>query len=111
VLRYDCWDYYDCGYFIVGELPKNTTSFLDTGLLSETWYSYYVVAFKDGGTSDYSNPFDALTAPLPVGALSLTATRTPHVTASSRGLTPGAPTRRPMKPVITQRRPSTLKRH
>src|SRR5438105_5530515 len=111
VLRYDCSDYYDCGYFIVAELPKNTTSFLDTGLLSDTWYSYYVVASRDGGTSDYSNPFDALTAPLPVGALSLTATSKPHVTASSRGLTPGAPTRRPMKPVTTQRRPSTLKRH
>ena len=111
VLRYDCYDYYDCGYFIVAELPANTTTFTDTGLWSDTWYSYYVVASRDGGTSDYSNPVDALTAPLPVGALSLRATRTPHVTASSRGLTPGAPTRRPMKPVITQRRPSTLKRH
>ena len=108
VLRYD-YSYGD--WVIVAELPANTTTFTDTGLWSDTWYSYYVVASRDGGSSDYSNPFDALTAPLPVGALSLTATRTPHVTASSRGLTPGAPTRRPMKPVITQRRPSTLKRH
>jgi len=108
VLRYD-YSYGD--WVIAAELPANTTTFTDTGLWSDTWYSYYVVASRDGGTSDYSNPVDALTAPLPVGALSLRATRTPHVTASSRGLTPGAPTRRPMKPVTTQRRPSTLKRH
>src|SRR5438132_559155 len=85
VLRYD-YSYGD--WVIAAELPANTTTFTDTGLWSDTWYSYYVVASRDGGTSDYSNPVDALTAPLPVGALSLRATRTPHVTASSRGLTP-----------------------
>ena len=111
VLRYDCWDYYDCGYFIVGELPANTTSFLDTGLLSETWYSYYVVAFKDGGTSDYSNEWTATTDAAPLGVLSATVTSALHIKAASRGLTPGAPTRRPMRPVTTQRRPSTMKRH
>jgi hypothetical protein len=108
VLRYD-YSYGD--WVIIAELPANTTTFTDTGLWSDTWYSYYVVASRDGGTSDYSNPVDALTAPLPVGALSLTATSTLHVTAASRGLTPGAPTRRPMNPVTTRRRPSTLKRH
>jgi hypothetical protein len=108
VLRYD-YSYGD--WVIIAQLPANTTTFTDTGLWSDTWYSYYVVASRDGGTSDYSNPVDALTAPLPVGALSLTATSTLHVTAASRGLTPGAPTRRPMNPVTTRRRPSTLKRH
>src|SRR5207302_3039192 len=58
VLRYD-YSYGD--YVIVAELPANTTTFTDTGLWSDTWYSYYVVASRDGGTSDYSNPVDALT--------------------------------------------------
>src|SRR5207302_1334011 len=62
VLRYD-YSYGD--WVIVAELPANTTTFTDTGLWSDTWYSYYVVASRDGGTSDYSNPVDALTAPLP----------------------------------------------
>ena len=111
VLRYDCYDYYDCGYFMVAELPADATSFRDTGLLSETWYSYYVVAFKDGGTSDYSNEANATTDAAPLGVQSATVTSALHIKAASRGLTPGAPTRRPMKPVTTQRRPSTLKRH
>src|SRR5437870_3959265 len=111
VLRYDCYDYYDCGYFIVAELPANTTGFLDTGLSSDTWYSYYVVAFKDGGTSDYSNEWTATTDAAPLGVLSATVTSALHIKAASRGLTPGAPTRRPMRPVTTQRRPSTMKRH
>ena len=113
VLRYDCYsyDYYDCGYFMIAELPADATSFNDTGLASETWYSYYVVAFKDGGTSDYSNEFSATTGAAPLGVQSATVTSGPHVKAASRGLTPGSPTRRPMKPVTTQRRPSTLKRH
>jgi len=110
VLRYDCFDYYDCGYFIVGELPANTTSFLDTGLLSDTWYSYYVVAFKDGGTSDYSNEADAFTASLPVGAVSSRTASSPRVSAASRGLTPGAPTKLPMKSA-TSRRAATTKKH
>src|SRR5439155_326187 len=69
VLRYDCYsyDYYDCGYFMIAELPADATSFNDTGLASETWYSYYVVAFKDGGTSDYSNEFSATTGAAPLG--------------------------------------------
>ena len=96
VLRYDCYDYYDCGYFIIAELPPNTTSFLDVGLSSDTWYSYYVVAFKDGGTSDYSNEADAFTASLPVGAVSSRTATSLRVSAASRGLVPGAPTRRPL---------------
>ena len=96
---------------MIAELPADATSFNDTGLASETWYSYYVVAFKDGGTSDYSNEFSATTGAAPLGVQSATVTSGPHVKAASRGLTPGAPTRRPMKPVTTQRRPSTLKRH
>jgi fibronectin type III domain protein len=109
VLRYDCFDYYDCGYFIVGELPANTTSFLDTGLLSDTWYSYYVVAFKDGGTSDYSNEADAFTATLPAGTVSVARTGRLRVSASSRGLTPGAPTKRPLKSVKSRRAAITKK--
>ena len=108
VLRY--LPFPDDYWIIIAELPASTTSFQDTGLSSETLYSYWVVAFKDGGTSDYSNQVDALTDPLPVGTASLTAASTPRVTAASRGLTPGAPTRRPMKPATTQR-PATMKRH
>jgi len=108
VLRYD-YSYGD--WVIVAELPANTTTFTDTGLWSDTWYSYYVVAFKDGGTSDYSNEANATTDAAPLGVQSATVTSALHIKAASRGLTPGAPTRRPMKPVITQRRPSTLKRH
>jgi fibronectin type III domain protein len=107
VLRY--LPFPDDYWIIVAELPASTTSFQDTGLSSETWYSYFVVAFKDGGTSDYSNQVDALTDPLPVGAVSQATTSAGHVTAASRGLTPGAPTRRPMKP-LTRRRPATIKR-
>jgi hypothetical protein len=103
VLRYDCWDYYDCGYFIVGELPANTTSFQDSGLLSDTWYSYYVVAFKDGGTSDYSNEADAFTGSLPTGAVSARTTSSLHIRAASRGLTPGAPTKRQLAPARPRR--------
>jgi len=110
VLRYDCYDYYDCGYFIVAELPANTTGFLDTGLSSDTWYSYYVVAFKDGGTSDYSNEANAFTAPLPAGAVSARTASGPRVSAASRGLTPAAPTRLPTKPAVGRRLP-TVKRH
>src|SRR5207253_1712889 len=101
VLRYDCYDYYNCGYFIVAELPADATSFRDTGLWSETSYSYYVVAFKDGGTSDYSNEANATTAAAPL-VQSATVTSALHIKAALRGLTPGAPTRRPMKPVTTQ---------
>jgi len=108
VLRY--LPFPDDYWIIIAELPASTTSFQDTGLSSETWYSYWVVALKDGGTSDYSNQVDALTDPLPVGAVSRAATSRGRVTAASRGLTPGAPTRRPMKPATTQRS-STMKRH
>jgi hypothetical protein len=109
VLRYDCYDYYDCGYFIVAELPAHTTNFLDAGLYSDTWYSYYVVAFKDGGTSDYSNEANATTASPPLAA-SRQAPSTLHVRAASRGLTPGAPTRRPIKATV-QRKPAVAPRH
>ena len=107
VLRYDDWN---GGYYIVAELPANTTGYSDTWLASETFYSYYVVAFKDGGTSDYSNEANATTSAAPAGVASRMVASTRHVTAASRGLTPGAPTRRPMKPVTTQR-PTTMKRH
>lgn len=113
VLRYDCYydDYgnYYCGYFIVAELTANTTNFIDAGLSSQTFYSYFVVAFKDGGTSDYSNEADATTDPLPPGTASQSVAIRGHVTAVSRGLTPGAPTKRPMKP-STSRRTTTPKR-
>jgi hypothetical protein len=93
VLRYDYW-YGD--YVFVAELPANTTSFRDTWLASETWYSYYVVAFKDGGNSDYSNEANATTDAAPAAAQSRVVTSTRRVTAASRGLVPGAPTKRPL---------------
>jgi hypothetical protein len=100
VLRYDYW-YGD--YFIVAELPANTTSFSNTWLASETWYSYFVVAIKEGGTSDYSNEANATTGVAPAGVQSRIATSTRRVTAASRGLVPGAPTRRPLTPAGARR--------
>jgi hypothetical protein len=93
VLRYDYW-YGDC--VIIAELPANTTTFSDTWLASETWYSYFVVAIKDGGTSDYSNEASATTDAAPVGVQSQVTTSARRVTAASRGLVPGAPTKRPL---------------
>ena len=93
VLRYDYWYGY---YYIVAELPANTRTYSDTWLASETFYSYYVVAFKDGGTSDYSNEANATTDVAPAGVASRTAASTPHISAASRGLVPGGPTKRPL---------------
>jgi len=100
VLRYDYWyGYYD----IVAELPANTTTYSDTWLASETFYSYYVVAFKDGGTSDYSNEANATTDAPPAGVASRMVASTRHVTAASRGLVPGSPTKRPLPAAGTKR--------
>lgn len=114
VLRYDCYydyysDYYYCDYFIVAELPENTTTFLDAGLASATFYSYYVVAIKDGGTSDYSNEANATTDAGVVAAATKPATGRLHIAAALRGLKPGAPTKRPL-PAAVKRQPVRLKR-
>ncbi len=101
VLRYDYWYGY---YYIVAELPANTTTYSDTWLASEAFYSYYVVAFKDGGTSDYSNEANATTTAPPVGVASRMATSTPRISAASRGLVPGSPTKRPL-PASAKRTP------
>src|SRR5207247_4868062 len=93
VLRYDDWN---GGYYIVAELPANTTTFSDTWLASETWYSYYVVAIKDGGTSDYSNEANATTSAPPAGVASRMVASTPRISAASRGLVPGSATKRPL---------------
>ena len=100
VLRYDYWN---GGYYIVAELPANTTGYSDTWLASETFYSYYVVAFKDGGTSDYSNEATATTDAAPAGVASRMAASRPRISAASRGLVPGAPTKRPLAPAGARR--------
>ena len=105
VLRYDDWN---GGYYIVAELPANTTTFSDTWLASETWYSYYVVAIKDGGTSDYSNEANATTSAPPAGVASRMVASTPHVTAASRGLVPGSPTKR-SRPSAGRRAPRAVR--
>ncbi|PYM61530.1 MAG: hypothetical protein DME11_22975 [Candidatus Rokuibacteriota bacterium] len=105
VLRYDYWN---GGYYIVAELPANTTGYSDTWLASETFYSYYVVAFKDGGTSDYSNEANATTSAPPAGVASRMVASTPHVTAASRGLVPGSPTKR-SRPSAGRRAPPAVR--
>jgi len=102
VLRYDYWN---GGYYIVAELPANTTGYSDTWLASETFYSYYVVAFKDGGTSDYSNEANATTDAAPAGVASRMAASTPRISAASRGLVPGSPTKRPLPAAGAKRTP------
>ena len=105
VLRYDDWN---GGYYIVAELPANTTGYSDTWLASETFYSYYVVAFKDGGTSDYSNEANATTSAPPAGVASRMVASTRHVTAASRGLVPGSPTKR-SRPSAGRRAPRAVR--
>jgi hypothetical protein len=68
VLRIDYYSYYcdewgNCWYDYVpiADLPADATSYRDAGLWSGTWYSYYVVALNDGGTSDWSNEATAVT--------------------------------------------------
>ena len=104
VLRYDPW----YGYVVVAELPANTTTFSDTWLASETWYSYFVVAIKDGGTSDYSNEANATTSAPPAGVASRMVASTRHVTAASRGLVPGSPTKR-SRPSAGRRAPPAVR--
>jgi hypothetical protein len=80
VYRFDYW-YWD--YVPIVDLPENATSFRDTGLESQTWYSYYVAALNDGdpnypeirGNSDWSNEASASTAVAPGIALSTTAVK------------------------------------
>jgi hypothetical protein len=86
VLRYDYWcdlgwncDY---GYAPVAWLPADATSFVDTGLASEYWYSYYVYATNDGGGSDWSNEANAMTDVYPAGN-SITSQTKPRPSASA----------------------------
>ena len=64
----DCgyWSYYCYTYYVtVANLPPNTTSFRYAGLDPASFYSFVVVARKDGGDSDLSN--EAGSYPGPAG--------------------------------------------
>ena len=71
---YEVWQVvYDCGYYyyycypyysFVEALPANTTIFRIWGNDPNTFYTYIVVARKDGGYSDYSNEAGAYPGPL-----------------------------------------------
>jgi hypothetical protein len=72
----DSWN----GYLLAAELSAEATSFTDTGLLSETSYSYLVLALNDGdpnygsrGYSDWSNEASATTDPAPGSSAGITA--------------------------------------
>jgi titin len=52
----------NCNNFVqVGQVGANVTTFLNTGLLSNTQYNYRVRAVNPGGNSAYSNTVTAKT--------------------------------------------------
>jgi hypothetical protein len=53
VWGYDCTYYYSCYSFVIAALGPNTTSFRYQDPTA-FWYTYVVVARKDGGVSDVS---------------------------------------------------------
>ena len=75
---WDCWSDY-----VPIDLEAGATGLLDTGLTSGTSYWYYVMAIKDGGSSDWSNEADAVTDS-PPGTNAITVTRLPPSAAVMR---------------------------
>jgi hypothetical protein len=95
-------------YTFVAGLGADETSFLDTGLESDTEYTYLVLALNDGGYSDWSNLASARTAAVPGSSPSMTAVR-PTSGAAARGAAARAltkalrsrlPVQRPASPAL-----------
>lgn len=61
----DCYYYYYCYPYwaAIATLGPNATSYRDTGLAGGFWYTYLVIARKDGGYSDASAEAGAATNP------------------------------------------------
>lgn len=67
---YELWrSVNDCSSFalVKGDLPADTTNFIDTGLTPSTLYCYKVRAKNSVGASNFSNTDDATTFPEPKG--------------------------------------------
>ena len=56
---YGCYSYWD----VIATVAANATSYRDVGLNPGEFYQYFVVAKKDGGSSDESNEADAYPGP------------------------------------------------
>ncbi len=66
LVSYDCGYYYYCYpyYSLVEILSENATSFRHSGLDPNAFYTYVVVARKDGGYSDLSNEAGSYPGPI-----------------------------------------------
>lgn len=63
---YNCYYYYYCYpyYVTIGTVGPNTTTFRVSGLDPSTFYSFVVLAKKDGGYSDFSNEAGSYPGPI-----------------------------------------------
>src|SRR5689334_18332402 len=58
------------GFVKIDTVPANTTTYVDTGLLDNTYYRYRVRAINSKGKSGYTNVLTVLTGGGPVPPLS-----------------------------------------